>query len=253
MDSRATITHLHSRSPGAERRATGVAASAEGRMLGACSALYNRAMLMLTAKVGAAQTLLAVCAHHLRALLRPTRMLARSEWERAYADGRWDYLGGLDELGHYSVVAGYCQALKPGGRLLELGCGEGLLLRLLRGDAYREYLGIDIAAEAIARAQVYANPRTTFAVGDIATFTPAHPFDAIVFNESLYYLSDATATLARLARSLAPGGVFIVSMYLHPRHALWRRLTREFTVCDTTQVRNRRGIAWTCRVLMSRP
>ena len=207
---------------------------------------------MLTARVGAAQTLLARCGHHLRALLRPTRALPPSEWESAYAAGRWDYLGGLDELGHYSIVAGYCQALKPGGRLLELGCGEGLLLRLLRGEAYSEYLGIDIAAAAIARAQVYANARTTFAVGDIATFTPPHRFDAIVFNESLYYLPDATTILKRLARYLAPGGVFVVSMYLHLRHALWRRLACEFAVLDTTQVRNAKGIVWTCRVLTPR-
>lgn len=247
-NSRATITHLHSCSPGGERG--NGAASAEGRRLGERSALYNRSML--TAKVGAAQTLLEACAHRVRAFLRPTRALTRGEWERAYAGGRWDYLGGLDELGHYSVVAGYCQALKPGGRLLELGCGDGLLLRLLRGDAYSEYLGIDIAAAAITRAQRYANGCTHFAVGDIAAFAPPHAFDAIVFNESLYYLPDATATLTRMARSLTPGGIFVVSMYLHPRHALWRRLAREFAVLDTTQVRNRKGIVWTCRVLRPR-
>lgn len=189
----------------------------------------------------------------MRTLFRPTRPLPPREWERAYAAGRWDYLSGLDELGHYSIVAGYCQVLKPGGRLLELGCGEGLLLRLLRGKAYSEYLGIDIAHAAIARAQAYANARTRFAVGDIGRFTPPHPFDAIVFNESLYYLPDATATLARLTRSLTPGGVFIVSMYLHRRHALWQRLAREFTLLDTTEVRNGKGIAWTCQVLAPRP
>lgn len=204
---------------------------------------------MLTAKLGAAQTFLGLCGHHVRALLRPTRALPPSEWEQAYTAGRWDYLGGLDELGHYSVVAGYCQALKPGGRVLELGCGEGLLLRVLRGDAYREYLGVDIAAAAIARAQAHADARTHFTVGDIGTFTPPHAFDAIVLIESLYYLPDATATLARLAQHLAPGGVFIVSMYLHPRHALWRRVARAFNVLDTTQVRNAKGIVWTCRVL----
>lgn len=204
---------------------------------------------MLTAKVGAAPTVLGLCGHYLRALFRPTRALPQRVWESAYADGRWDYLRGLDELGHYSLIAGYCQVLKPDGRLLELGCGEGLLLRLLRGDAYREYLGIDLAAAAVARAQHYANARTTFAVGDIDSFTPPHAFDAILFNESLYYVPDAIAALKRLTDYLAPQGVFVVSMYLHPRHALWRRLAREFAVLDTTQVRNAKGIVWTCRVL----
>lgn len=225
-------------------------ASTEGRS--PTRPLHSTIAGMLTAKLGTAHAFLAFCGHHLRALLRPTRALPQGEWERAYAAGRWDYLRGLAELGHYSVVAGYCQTLTPAGRVLELGCGEGLLLRVLRGDAYREYLGIDIAAVAIARAQARADTHTAFAVDDIATFTPPHPFDAIVFIESLYYLPDATATLTRLTRYLAPGGVFIVSMYLHPRHALWRRLGRAFNVLDTTQVRNAKGIVWTCRVLAPR-
>lgn len=198
------------------------------------------------------QTLRTFWGHHLRSLLRPTRALLKTEWEGAYQNGRWNYLGDLDELGHYSVLAGYCRFLKRHGDILDLGCGEGLLLRLLGADAYSQYVGVDIADAAIARAARFANERTRFIVGDIANYMPSQTFDAIVFNESLYYLPDPCATVKRLSAYLNRNGVFIVSMYLHPRHALWRRIDRQWRVHDTTQVRNRKGITWTCKVLAPR-
>ena len=74
-------------------------------------------------------------------------------WEAQYAAGRWDYLGELSELARFSVLAGYICHLKPGGAVLDTGCGQGVLLRRLPVSSYSRYVGIDISGSAISVAQ----------------------------------------------------------------------------------------------------
>ncbi len=189
-------------------------------------------------------------AQRLRPWFKPRLIYDRERWEREYQYGRWDYLRGLEELGHYSIIAGYCKYLRRGGAVLDLGCGEGLLLDALDIGAYSRYVGLDISATAIARAQSRQEPTADFVVGDICAYTPADKFDVIVFNETLYYLPDPVACMRRYVPRLRDHGLFIVSMYLHPKDPLWRKIGEQFAILDSSSVINKRGVEWHCQVLL---
>ena len=85
-------------------------------------------------------------------LRRPTGM-GRAEWDRQYAAGEWDFLGGLAEMPRFSVIAGYCRTVAPSPSVLDIGCGTGLLHAWLGKDSDRRYLGIDISEIAIRKAR----------------------------------------------------------------------------------------------------
>ena len=159
-------------------------------------------------------------------------------------------MGDLDEMAHYAVLVGYVVALKRRGALLDVGCGDGVLLSQLRG-VYGAYLGIDFA-EPIARAQSRhaATPSVRFAVSDINDFATRDQFDVIVFNESLYYLHEPLRGLQRYARFLAPDGVLLISMHVTPRTtALWAEIDAAFRVLDAVTVTNMRGTQWVVKAL----
>ncbi|RJP74567.1 MAG: class I SAM-dependent methyltransferase [Candidatus Zixiibacteriota bacterium] len=166
-----------------------------------------------------------------------------------YEAGLGDYLRNLDELAYYSLIAGYFRHLKPGGSLLDVGCGEGLLQQRLGPEAYRRYVGIDLSTEAIRRAAARADGKTCFLRADAREYDPGVRFDAIVFTETLYYLEDPGAELLRYRDFLEPGGLFLISMRdLESRHSLWDWLDQTFPVLDTVRVTNRSGTAWTIKV-----
>lgn len=186
----------------------------------------------------------------------PLRWAQRSgdaeNWDAEYRRGRWDYLRSLDELAHHSVIAGYCKFLRAGGAILDLGCGEGVLIDIMDPQAYSEYLGVDIAPAAIERALARYNGKRRFVVADISAYQPPKRFDIVIFNESLYYLSDPLAVMRRYENYLAADGMFIVSMYLYEKAPLWRRLVAAYDVIDSTAVANKKGMVWHCKVLQPR-
>ncbi len=134
------------------------------------------------------------------------------DWDAEYAKGHWDYLDSTRELGHYSLIAGYVHQLSSGARVLDVGCGHGRLYELLRGLGLRSYLGLDVSAEAIAKAQRHATVDAAFAVGDFEAEPPEGEFDVVIFNESIYYARDPAAVLGRYLERLGPRGILIVSI-----------------------------------------
>jgi SAM-dependent methyltransferase len=184
------------------------------------------------------------------------RLLGRrspaEKWNAQYAAGRWTDFDRLDELAHYSVLAGYALHLKPGGTLLDVGCGDGALRDRLHPAAFSRYVGLDFA-EAVARARHRTDDQTEFVIGDMQEFTPPTVFDTIVFNESLYYAKSPTREIARYARSLAPDGLFLISTHSKPNtDALWAEIAGSYDVIDHTTVVNAQGTTWRCGAVKPR-
>lgn len=173
-------------------------------------------------------------------------------WEAQYAAGRWDFLAQLPELARFSVLAGYIHHLKPGGAVLDTGCGQGALLGRLPSASYSRYVGIDISASAIAVAQKQQSERGSFLVADCEEYSPVGHFDVIVFNEVLCCLRDPLRTVERYAGCLNPDGVLLVSLCTAARGsaAILRRLKRAYETLDEVDVvHNGRKITWACAAL----
>ena len=193
---------------------------------------------------------------HLSRMLpyRPMRA-SQDDLDTEYSAGYWDYLGGIEELGRFSVVVGYCHHFKPLA-ILEIGCGVRVLPERLGEADYTTYLGIDVSAEAIRRASAGSNDATVFIRADATTYEPQSIFDLIVFNEVLEYFADPLQVIKRYETALATDGLFIVSMFVGVDTArdrrIWNQLASVYSLVDETRVVNRNGLAWTIKVLRPR-
>jgi SAM-dependent methyltransferase len=187
-----------------------------------------------------------------RARIRPYRKpeISQEQWEKEYRDGCWRRLQDARELAHYSVITGYYTYYRPGGSLLDVGCGEGVLQRRLRPLGYSRYLGIDRSQEAIRRAQTQREAHTEFRCADAETYSPQDRFDVIIFNELLYYLKDPVDVVRRLALALNPGGIVIISMLRGTSsRQIWRSLDRCMPIEDGVTVTHCSVGSWDVKVV----
>lgn len=176
----------------------------------------------------------------------------RAAWDEQYAAGGWDFLSGLAELGHYAVIVGYASYLRPGGSVLDVGCGAGVLHERFRAVGYSHYTGVDISEVAIGALRERGLPDTEFVAADADDFEPSRSYDVVVFNESLTYFPDPAATFRRYLGFVADGGVAVVSCHEQSARAraVLRRLVAEHGALDETLVQQG-GNSW--RVAVFRP
>jgi SAM-dependent methyltransferase len=178
--------------------------------------------------------------------------VAKEVWEEQYRQGGWDFMRRFDELARYSVIAGYLHHLQPGGSVLDVGSGEGLLADHLRPFGYSRYLGVDLSEAAIRQAASRTDAATSFAAADAESYIPPdiplERWDAIVFNECVYYFNDPVGTVGRYEAFLADGGVFVVSTFRSRRaDIIARRLIETYGLIEETAITNRKG-TWVVRV-----
>jgi 2-polyprenyl-3-methyl-5-hydroxy-6-metoxy-1,4-benzoquinol methylase len=168
--------------------------------------------------------------------------VSREIWESQYRDGRWTFLQELEQVTRYSVIAGYIHALARTGALLDVGCGEGILLDRLAAQDFCKYVGIDISQAAVELARKRHSDRSAFFQADAEHFLPTESFDAIIFNEVLYYFTDPLAVAQRYSSRLRPGGVLISSLYMDSERAraTARLLKRALPIIDEAKVRTHR-------------
>lgn len=168
---------------------------------------------------------------------RPVELVDAAQWEAQHAAGDWDRLSSLRELARYSLIAGYVRHLGPARSILDLGCGEGLLVERLARSDFGRYVGVDLAPSAIGRARRLEDQGAVkFAVGEMPP-PGSGRFHFVVANEVLYYLPEPAVTLERISGLVEPDGYLLTSIWRHRGDsALHRLIERRFDPVDTVQI-----------------
>jgi SAM-dependent methyltransferase len=123
----------------------------------------------------------------------------RGEYHRALS-AEWEFYPTY--LAKLAIVRRYLTALAPGTRVLDAGCGEGVLVDEFHDRLAIEGLDPNYSSERVRRGSLVALP---YADG---TFTRALCLDVL---EHLS-LEDQPRALAELHRVLAPGGELLVTV-----------------------------------------
>jgi len=139
---------------------------------------------------------------------------AASEPYRAAGRFAWHFARGKlrgDPAFHHLLQA---RLIPENARLLDLGCGQGLLAALLAAAGaprLAAYRGVELMARDVARAHRALGADCGVRQGDIrdADFGAA---DAVVILDVLHYMrrEDQDAVLRRVRDALAPGGVLLL-------------------------------------------
>lgn len=147
----------------------------------------------------------------------------RSSFDRAAG---YDDAATVQRLAAGRLAAKLAHALdgrKP-DRILEIGCGTGLLTaQLARLWPEAQIVATDFAPHMLERARSNnPSPRIVFHLMDAATPTVDGPFDVICGNLVMQWLEQPRQVLAGLAAKLAPNGVLAISALLDGTFAEWK-------------------------------
>jgi arsenite methyltransferase len=128
--------------------------------------------------------------------------------------------------------------LKPGERVLDLGCGAGWASRLLARavsstDKPGQVIGLDVSDEMIRRARAASSnyENLMFVVGSAQQIPwEENFFDKVLSVESFYYYGDQEGALDELFRVLAPKGELFILINLYEDNAYSLRWVDELKV-----------------------
>jgi 2-polyprenyl-3-methyl-5-hydroxy-6-metoxy-1,4-benzoquinol methylase len=175
-------------------------------------------------------------------------------WDREYSSGFGDLLRLPEAVEHNSTLVDFMTSAKKNTTILDVCCGEGILLDGLERAGYQRYLGFDFSEVALKTASKRANAETSFTRGIAETFIPDGHFESIVFNECLYCLAEPIPVIHRYERYLAAEGVMLVSLFTKTERVkrLAAAISTSFRVMRNASVTNAQG-TWVCFMLLRTP
>ncbi|WP_322778785.1 class I SAM-dependent methyltransferase [Frankia sp. Cas4] len=135
-------------------------------------------------------------------------------WKRIIRDGLDRYRTGLTDAAVLEAAGDV-----TGLSVLDAGCGEGYLARLLAAGGARPVVGVDLCPELVEAARDTAAREgldITYETADVAALPLADgAVDLVVANHVLNDLEKPAPAIAEFARVLAPGGR-VAALLLHP-------------------------------------
>jgi 2-polyprenyl-3-methyl-5-hydroxy-6-metoxy-1,4-benzoquinol methylase len=131
-----------------------------------------------------------------------------------------------------------------GARILDIGCGDGALLALMREQGYREVAGIDVSPEQVERARARG---LDVVRADVVAFldSATERYDAICAIDVIEHFDkpDVVRLLELVAASLRPGGTLIAQVPNGESPFVGRYLYGDFTHGTAFTSRSVRQIA----------
>ncbi len=163
--------------------------------------------------------------------------ILRQEFNAWAAAGRGEEM----EQHHISIAEQTIRrmALKPGERVLDLGCGVGWATRILARlvadgpEGSGQVVGIDVSDEMISRARAASREfENVMFVWGSAQKIPWQEnfFDKVLSIESFYYYADQDLALAELFRVMAPNARLFILINLYRENHYSLRWVEELKV-----------------------
>ena len=99
----------------------------------------------------------------------------------------------------------FVERVRPGERVLDLGCGYGAVAHSLAVKSGAIVTGVDLSVENIAEAaRRFVHPNIHFVVGDAERDLPSGGFDVVVASNVVEHVEDRVSLLRKVQARVAP-------------------------------------------------
>jgi 2-polyprenyl-3-methyl-5-hydroxy-6-metoxy-1,4-benzoquinol methylase len=99
----------------------------------------------------------------------------------------------------------FCNRLKPGERVLDIGCGNGSLAYDMAEKAGAVVTGIELSEKNYRQAvERFSHPKVTYIHGDVLKELPGTTFDTVVMSNVLEHLEDRIEFLRFVQDRISP-------------------------------------------------